>query len=148
MYKDKGMGYRIQGIGPKAWGIVKNYTQYPIPYTLVLLAVVMLGVSSCREDMQDQPKYVAYRGSEMFPDSLSSRPLEAHTVARGYLREDQALYTGKSGSAVAPIAPTAGAQAAATGGSATSAVPTQPAAASGAEVNEFPFPITKEVLDR
>jgi len=103
-------------------------------------------LASCRQDMQDQPKYLPYRGSEIFPDSLSSRSLVEGTVPRGYLRDDQELYTGKTGANVAPTAPTA--TAAATSASGTSAVSTQPAAATGNDVNEFPFPITREILDR
>ena len=68
---------------------------------LIAVAILMTGLASCRQDMQDQPKYLAYRGSESFADSLSSRALVEGTVARGYLRADQACYTGKSGAAPA-----------------------------------------------
>src|ERR1017187_773562 len=97
--------------------------------TATLLAVLFL--ASCRQDMQDQPKYLTYRGSEIFPDSLSSRNLVEGTVARGYLRADDEMYTGKSG---APVA-------------AKPANDTSKAAVSN-DVNEFPFPITREILDR
>jgi mono/diheme cytochrome c family protein len=46
--------------------------------------------------MQDQPRYEVYEPSRFFKDGLSSRPLVEGTVARGYLREDQQLYTGKN----------------------------------------------------
>jgi len=96
--------------------------------TVTLLAIVFL--ASCRQDMQDQPKYLAYRGSEIFADSLSSRNLVEGTVARGYLRADQEMYTGKAVTAVAKSASdTAG-------------------TAVGGDVNEFPFPITRDILDR
>lgn len=95
--------------------------------------------------MQDQPKYLPYRGSEIFSDSLSSRPLVEGTVPRGFLRLDQALYTGKSGAQVPPPN-ISGVKVA--GGAATTSVPTTPAAATGNDVNEFPFPITKQILDR
>ncbi len=91
---------------------------------------LILNLASCRQDMQDQPKYLPYRGSEIFPDSLSSRNLVEGTVPRGYLREDQAMYTGKTD---APVA--------------RSANDTSKSAVSN-DVNEFPFPITREVLDR
>jgi mono/diheme cytochrome c family protein len=48
--------------------------------------------------MHDQPKYRPYRGSETFADGRSARPLVPGTVARGTLREDAVLYTGKVGS--------------------------------------------------
>jgi len=113
---------------------------------LASLCLAMLAITSCRQDMQDQPKYLPYRGSEMFPDSNSSRPLVKGTVPRGYLREDQVMYTGKSGAAVAPANPTQKTPAANSSG--TSSIPASPAAATGNDVNEFPFPITREVLDR
>jgi mono/diheme cytochrome c family protein len=60
--------------------------------------------------MHDQPKYRPLRGSEAFADKRSARPLVAGTVARGALREDAALYTGKVGDeflAEIPVAVTA-----------------------------------------
>jgi len=96
---------------------------------------LILNFAACRYDMQDQPKYLAYRGSESYPDSLSSRPLVEGTVPRGYLREDMAYYTGKTGVA-ATAAPAANPK-----DTSAKAVPSN-------DVNEFPFPITREVLDR
>jgi mono/diheme cytochrome c family protein len=46
--------------------------------------------------MHDQPKYRPLRGSELFADKRSARPLVEGTVARGTLREDAAFYTGKT----------------------------------------------------
>ena len=46
-------------------------------------------------DMQDQPRYEVYEPSTFFKDGLSSRPLIEGTVARGYLKADTELYTGK-----------------------------------------------------
>jgi hypothetical protein len=47
--------------------------------------------------MHDQPKYKPYRESEFFSDGRAMRPFVPGTVARGTLREDTVLYTGKSG---------------------------------------------------
>src|SRR6266853_6507919 len=52
-------------------------------------------LSSCRRDMQDQPKSIAYRESALFKDGVSSRPPVAGTVPRGYLRADREFYFGK-----------------------------------------------------
>ena len=52
---------------------------------------------SCRQDMQDQPKYKDLRGSAFFADGRSARPLVEDTVARGFLNADQKFATGKSG---------------------------------------------------
>ncbi|MDR3765076.1 MAG: cytochrome c [Acidobacteriota bacterium] len=63
---------------------------------LLLVAVgALLTVSACREDMQNQPKYVPLRESSFFPDQRSARlPVEG-TIARGQLEDDSLLYTGK-----------------------------------------------------
>jgi mono/diheme cytochrome c family protein len=45
--------------------------------------------------MHDQPKYSALEKSAFFADGSSARPPLAGTVARGDLREDAVLYTGK-----------------------------------------------------
>jgi len=64
---------------------------------LLLAASVLLVVSGCRQDMHNQPKYVPYRSSEFFQDGLSERQQLVNTVARGELRDDAYLYTGKVG---------------------------------------------------
>jgi len=45
--------------------------------------------------MHDQPKYIPLRQSAFFGDERSARPLVAGTIARGELRGDTLLYTGK-----------------------------------------------------
>lgn len=45
--------------------------------------------------MHDQPKYIPLRESDFFGDQRSERPLPLGVVARGNLREDAYLYTGK-----------------------------------------------------
>ena len=64
---------------------------------LLLLTAYCLLPTACRMDMQDQPRYEVYEASRSFDDGLSSRPLVAGTVPRGYLREDKLYYTGKGG---------------------------------------------------
>ena len=62
------------------------------------LALSLLGgltlIVGCRQDMQDQPKFVPQRGTSLFADGRSARPQVEHTVARGQLREDAYFYTG------------------------------------------------------
>jgi len=60
------------------------------------LLLVALTVASCRQDMHDQPKYKPLRGSEIFGDKRSARPLVEGTVARGTLREDAGYFAGKT----------------------------------------------------
>jgi mono/diheme cytochrome c family protein len=62
-----------------------------------LTAALLLAAAGCRQDMHDQPKYVPLRESTFFADGTSARALPAGTVARGQLREDALLYTGKVG---------------------------------------------------
>ena len=55
--------------------------------------------------MHDQPKYIPLRESTFFADGRSARPLVDGTVARGQLRDDTLLYTGKAGGADATMFP-------------------------------------------
>jgi mono/diheme cytochrome c family protein len=57
------------------------------------LAALLL-VTGCRQDMQNQPKMIPQRGSEMFADHRGARPQVLNTVARGQLHEDSYFYTG------------------------------------------------------
>ncbi len=58
--------------------------------------LLLFAAAGCRRDMQDQPRYDMYRPSEFFSDKASLRPIPAHTVARGFLREDDVFYTGRT----------------------------------------------------
>jgi mono/diheme cytochrome c family protein len=61
----------------------------------LLVVALTLGLAACRQDMHNAPRYKAFQASDFFADGRSSRNLPAGTVARGWLREDEALYTGK-----------------------------------------------------
>src|SRR5437764_13602764 len=52
--------------------------------------------AGCNQMMNDEPRYKPLAASEFFPDGQSARPQVPGTVARGHLRLDHALYTGKS----------------------------------------------------
>jgi mono/diheme cytochrome c family protein len=58
-----------------------------------MLAVCAL--AGCRLDMHLQPRYNPYDPSDFFSDGRSARQPVAGTVARGELRIDEQLYTGK-----------------------------------------------------
>src|SRR5215204_2763895 len=107
------------------------------------LAILLVGVclvgGACRRDMQDQPKMKAYRGTSFFGDGLSARPPVEGTVARGYLRADTELFTGKKNKTLSSVS--------------TPAAPDSNQAATGQnaypdDVDVFPIPVTKEVVDR
>jgi len=83
------------------------------------LAVLLL-VAGCRQDMQNEPKLIPQRGSEMFADHRGARPQVVNTVARGQLHEDSYFYTGV----------------------------VQGANGYREEKNELPFPVTLDVLER
>jgi mono/diheme cytochrome c family protein len=53
-------------------------------------------LTACRQDMNDQAHHEPLERSTFFPDGAASRPLPAHTVARGDLREDAHFYTGRA----------------------------------------------------
>lgn len=59
----------------------------------VLAMSVALG--ACRQDMHNGPRYKPLQASTFFDSGGSARMLVANTVPRGYLREDELLYTGK-----------------------------------------------------
>jgi mono/diheme cytochrome c family protein len=63
-----------------------------VPLMGALLAPFL--ASGCRDGMANQPKLRPYRKSDFFAGGASARPLVPGTVPRGFLREEQALYTG------------------------------------------------------
>jgi len=63
------------------------------PARIALLASLLL--SGCRLDMHLQPKYLPYEPTDFFGDGRSERQPVPGTVARGQLRLDELMYTGK-----------------------------------------------------
>jgi mono/diheme cytochrome c family protein len=114
--------------------------------------------------MQDQPKYEVYEKSSFFKDGQASRPFPQGTVARGMLREDIALYTGKRAGATGTggAAGGGGGSQSATssgnqdqGGAQSNATGTGSTTANAQAnlsypdvVDTFPFPVTQEVVAR
>jgi len=58
---------------------------------------VLLWSAGCRQDMHDQPRFKPLGSTDIFADGRQSRSPVAGTVARGDLREDTLLYTGRIG---------------------------------------------------
>ncbi len=73
----------------------------------LLLAMFLAGCTSTgiEHGMEDQPKVNPLTQSDFFPDGRSARPYVADTVARGHLRDDNLLYTGKVNGKEATIFP-------------------------------------------
>jgi mono/diheme cytochrome c family protein len=107
-----------------------------IGFSVLLLAVAVS--SACRYDMQDQPRYKVYKQSDFFADNRASRNPVADTVARGQLHDDKAFYTGKiaNPNPNAPVQTTTDAS----GNTLVASFPN--------DVDEFPVPVTKELIDR
>lgn len=63
----------------------------------LLLMTLPMAFTGCRQGLYDQAKYEPFERSSLFADGTSARPLPAHTVARGYLREDVGYFTGAIG---------------------------------------------------
>ena len=105
---------------------------------ILLLAASVLFAAGCRYDMQDQPRYKQYKESEFFADGKAMQDPPDGTIARGQLRENVELYTGKKRDAD----PNAVAETTVdeNGLTVASSFP-------GA-VEEIPIPLTKELLDR
>ena len=59
------------------------------------LVLAVLALAACRQDMHDAPRIEPYEANDFFPDKRGSRIAPDGTVARGWLRDDEALYTGK-----------------------------------------------------
>ncbi|HVF46480.1 MAG TPA: cytochrome c [Pyrinomonadaceae bacterium] len=108
--------------------------------TFAFLLFTFYFASACgvRYDMQDQPRYRAYKKSEFFTDKRGSRDRVEGTVARGQLRDNKAFYTGKidNPDLTAPVETTTDA----TGNTLVSSFPN--------DIDEFPIPVTRELVDR
>jgi mono/diheme cytochrome c family protein len=64
-------------------------------FACAVAALATLSLAGCRSDMHVQPRYNPLDQSEFFEDGRSARPAVPGTVARGELRIDEHLYTGK-----------------------------------------------------
>src|ERR1041384_3332661 len=82
-------------------------SQFKLATKTLLLASSLLASlgAGCRQDMHDQPKYKPYRASDFFGDRRSSRDPVPGTVARGQLKEDTYLETGKVGDKFGDVFP-------------------------------------------
>ncbi len=108
-------------------------------YCVLLAAYCVLSLAcGVRFDMQDQPRYRAYKKSEFFSDGRASRDMLEGTVARGQLRENKAFYTGKidNPDLTTPVTTTLDA----TGNTLVSSFPN--------DIDEFPLPVTEQLIDR
>jgi mono/diheme cytochrome c family protein len=104
---------------------------------IAILSLVALA-GGCRYDMQDQPRLKYYKESDFFADKRGSRDQVENTIARGHLYDNKAFYTGKIDNPN-PSAPAA----TATDASGNTVVTSFPN-----DIDAFPVPVTKELIDR
>ena len=101
----------------KAWRWAREESDLCVPVTkrkssqafswimLGLALVTLLMVGGCRLDMHVEPRYNPESPSSVFADGRSARPMVPGTVARGHLRTDELLYTGRINGQVANVFP-------------------------------------------
>ena len=88
---------RAQAATPVLAGLETHRRPGGLPHMPVLLLFAAAALlTGCRQDMQDQPKFIPLRPSSFFDDGRSALPLVEGTVARGHLDADTAFYTGKT----------------------------------------------------
>jgi hypothetical protein len=68
--------------------------------TVACVGVVAVLLFGCRLDMHIQPKYLPYEPTDFFGDGRSERQPVPGTVARGQLRLDELMFTGRENGVV------------------------------------------------
>jgi mono/diheme cytochrome c family protein len=116
----------------------KGKKQNRFGFYFLLLTFAFATACGVRFDMQDQPRYKAYKKSEFFSDKRASRDRVEGTVARGQLYDNKAFYTGKIDN------PNLNVQVETT----TDATGNTLVASFPNDIDEFPIPVTKELVDR
>lgn len=107
-------------------------------FIFALLIFTFSFATACRYDMQDQPRYKAYKESDFFADKKAMREPVEGTVARGQLREDKAFWTGKKEN----VDPNVQVQTTtdASGNTLVSSFPN--------DIEKIPFAVSEEVINR
>lgn len=81
----------------------RRFSRAALLWVMLLLAC-LIGIPACG-NMRDQPRGKPFRPSPLFADGTSARPILPGTVARGHLRLDAHLYTGKVNGALVDTFP-------------------------------------------
>ncbi|MEO6589316.1 MAG: cytochrome c [Pyrinomonadaceae bacterium] len=127
-------------INPKAEVESKNEKVKDMSKVLIFAVLIFtfLFATSCRYDMQDQPRYKAYKQSDFFSDGKAMRDPVEGTVARGQLRENKAFWTGKKENpdSAAQVQTTTDAK----GNTLVSSFPN--------DLEKIPVPVTEELVNR
>jgi mono/diheme cytochrome c family protein len=122
---------------------------------LILLAppLACLLLASCQQKMSVQPSVRPDEVSDFFPDGNGNRPVVPGTIARGHLRTDLHYFTGKrtEESVAEPVAISVlgqGFGANLLGTTALAVLDNGQYVEDLTYVDEFPFPVTRDVLDQ
>lgn len=115
---------------------MKHWLPRLLPFAICLLP-------SCQQDMARQPSVRPDEASSFFADGRAQRPLPAGTVARGHLRIDRHLFSGKRSAAP----PQWRYAIAALGPGNVLGVLALVAAEPKDDADTFPFPVTRQVLE-
>ena len=105
--------------------------------TILTFCVIAAGCG-VRFDMQDQPRYKAYKQSDFFADKRASRDFPEGTVPRGQLRDNKGFYTGKIDNPNPNAAVVTATDA--RGNTVVTSFPN--------DIDEFPIPVTEELVNR
>lgn len=129
-----------------------------MPKLRLLLLPVLLLLPACQQQMSSQPYYRPLEKSDFFRDGRSARPRIPGTVARGEMLPTSPLMTGlkprsQSGGtdasrAAALVGQQGGLGALANLSGGAGGVAPEPGLEPSEYVDEFPFEITQQVLDR
>jgi mono/diheme cytochrome c family protein len=128
---------KCKRVNSAEWAVRSRRVSRRWLFVSLLAAHCLLLTVGCRQDMQDQPRMKPFRSTSFFSNGLSSRPPVTGTVPRGFLRADKAFFTGKKATASA-----------ASGTTATTPTTGAEQASYPDDIEEFPLPITQEVVAR
>lgn len=123
---------------PQAEMTMKKEKRMNRNFIFALLIFAFSFATACRYDMQDQPRYKAYKESQFFSDKKAMREPVEGTVARGQLREDKAFWTGKKENADPNIQVQTTTDA--SGNTLVSSFPN--------DIEKIPVPVTAELVNR
>jgi len=121
----------------------------------VAAAVALIGATlpcaGCQQKMADQPSFKPLTRCEFFEDGRSARPLVQGTIARGHLRINRALFTGRTRDPSVERPPARdGARLRTPAPAATpDSAPAEPPGFvdDSAFVNEFPIPVSESTIE-
>jgi mono/diheme cytochrome c family protein len=97
------------GSQPRVWKQKNRSLNALLPASILRIAPIFFTIfflcAGCRKGMMDQEHLKPLAESAFFSDGAGSRPIPAHTIARGHLNEDERFFTGMSGNLLVDTLP-------------------------------------------